>query len=82
MTGLPESAPPLVPLELPGISRTPYRVYPIADHIADKVCALLERHSRTDGHVEQSTRYPDLADRVAFAHSAPGLSARTAASWD
>ena len=70
MTGTPEKAPALVPVELPGISRTPYSVYPIADHIADKVCALLERHPRPDGHVEQSTRYRDLADLVAFAHSA------------
>lgn len=70
MTGVPESAPPLVPVELPGVSRMHYRVYPIADHIADKVCALLERHQRSDGHVEQSTRYRDLADLVAFAHSA------------
>jgi hypothetical protein len=70
MTGTPESAAPLVPFELPGISRMPYRVYPIADHIADKVCALLERHQRSDGHIEQSTRYRDLADLVAFAHSA------------
>lgn len=69
MTGTAETAPPLVPVELPGISRTPYRVYPIAAHIADKVCALMERHSRADGHVEQSTRYRDLADLVVFAHS-------------
>jgi Nucleotidyl transferase AbiEii toxin, Type IV TA system len=70
LTGVPESTPPLVPVELPGVSRMHYRVYPIADHIADKVCALLERHQRSDGHVEQSTRYRDLADLVAFAHNA------------
>lgn len=70
MTGVPESAPPLVPVDLPGVSRMHYRVYPIADHVADKVCALLERHQRSDGQVEQSTRYRDLADLVAFAHSA------------
>ncbi len=68
MTGVPESTPPLVSVELPGVSRTHYRVHPTADHIADKVCALLERHQRSDGHVEQSTRYRDLADLVAFAH--------------
>jgi hypothetical protein len=70
MTGTPESARPLVPVELAGISQVPYTVYPVVDHIADKVCALLERHRRADGHVEQSTRYRDLADLVAFAHSA------------
>ncbi len=70
MTGVPASAPPLVPVELSGISHTAYRVYPIADHIADKVCALLERHPRPDGGIEQSTRYRDLADLVTFAHNA------------
>jgi hypothetical protein len=49
MTGVPEDASPLVPVELSGISRTAYRVYPIADHVADKVCALLERHPRPEG---------------------------------
>lgn len=39
MTGVPEDAPPLVPIELSGISRTAYRVYPIADHVADSLCA-------------------------------------------
>lgn len=70
MTGVPEDAPPLVPVELSGVSRTTYRVYPIADHIADKICALLERHPRPDGGIEQSTRYRDLADLVTFAHNA------------
>jgi len=70
MTGVPASAPPLVPVELSGISHTAYRVYPIADHIADKVCALLERHPRPDGGIELSTRYRDLADLVTFAHNA------------
>lgn len=68
--GDPETAPPLVPVELSGVPRTSYRVYPIADHIADKICGLLERHLRSDGHTEQSTRYRDLADLVTFAHSA------------
>lgn len=64
-----EDAQSLVPVELAGVSRTAYRVYPIADHIADKVCALLERHPRPDGGIEQSTRYRDLADLLTFAHN-------------
>lgn len=64
MTGVPEDAPPLVPVELAGVSRTAYRVYPIADRVADKVCALLERHPQPGGGIEQSTRYRDLADLV------------------
>lgn len=70
MTGAAEEHPPLIPVELRGVRRVPYRVYPIADHIADKVCAMFERHPRADGRTEQSTRYRDLVDLVTFAHTA------------
>ncbi|MDG9695353.1 nucleotidyl transferase AbiEii/AbiGii toxin family protein [Streptomyces sp. DH17] len=36
------------------------RLYPVIDHIADKVCAMYERHGK-DGE-EGSNRYRDLAD--------------------
>ncbi len=70
MTGTPEEVPPLVPIELPGIERSTYRAYPIADHIADKVCALLELHPRQGGPPEVSTRYRDLADLAILTHMA------------
>ena len=72
MTGAPGSSRRSFPS---GSPRPPRRflVYPIADHIADKVCAMLERHPRADGRTEQSTRYSDLADLVTFAHSARSL---------
>lgn len=70
MTGTAEELQPPIPVELPGVPRVAYRVYPIADHIADKVCAMLERHPRADGHAEQSTRYRDLVDLITFAHTA------------
>ncbi len=70
MTGVAEELAPLIPIELPGIRHVAYRVYPIADHIADKVCAMFERHPRADGRTEQSTRYRDLVDLVTFAHTA------------
>jgi hypothetical protein len=70
MTGTPDDVAPLVPIELPGVLTTTYRVYPVADHIADKVCALLERHPRPGGGTEGSTRYRDLADLAIFAHNA------------
>jgi hypothetical protein len=70
MTGAAEELPPLIPIELPGVRHVTYRVYPIADHIADKVCAMFERHPRADGRTEQSTRYRDLVDLVTFAHTA------------
>lgn len=71
MTGTPDEVPPLVPIELPGLPGMTYRAYPIVDHIADKVCALLEHHRRPDGSSGPSTRYRDLADLVTFAHNAP-----------
>lgn len=70
MTGTPDEVPPLVPIDLPGLSGATYRAYPLVDHIADKVCGLLERHPRSDGRVAHSTRYRDLADLVTFAHTA------------
>lgn len=69
MTGVPEEAAPLVPVELPGIASVRYRVYPIADHVADKVCALLEVHPRVGRAAQASTRYRDLADLVVIAHT-------------
>jgi hypothetical protein len=69
MTGTPEDLPPLVPVDIPGVERVSYRVYPVVDHIADKVCALLEKHVRASGVEESSSRYRDLADLVTFAHS-------------
>jgi len=70
MTGVPDEVSPLVPIELPGISRTSYAAYPVADHIADKVCGLLEIHQRSSGVPVASTRYRDLADLATFAHMA------------
>lgn len=69
MTGVPEDAAALVPVELPGIVSVRYRVYPIVDHVADKVCALLEVHPRVGRPAQASTRYRDLADLVVIAHT-------------
>jgi hypothetical protein len=70
MTGSPEASESLVPVELPGLVRTAYRIYPIADHIADKVCAMLEVHPRGTASADPSTRYRDLVDLAVFAHTA------------
>jgi hypothetical protein len=69
MTGQPDEAGPLVPVELPGILAPMYRLYPIVDHIADKVCALLEVHPRAVGPARASTHYRDLADLAIIAHT-------------
>lgn len=46
-----------------------YRAYPISDHIADKVCAMIEFHHRADGQPQPSSRYHDLADLATFART-------------
>jgi Nucleotidyl transferase AbiEii toxin, Type IV TA system len=69
MTGIPDAVPPLVPLELPGLAVTSYSAYPLVDHVADKVCALLETHERASGLRQPSTRFRDLADLAIFAHT-------------
>jgi Nucleotidyl transferase AbiEii toxin, Type IV TA system len=69
MTAQPDETQPLVRLALPGIPAANYRVYPIVDHIADKVCALLEVHPRAVGPAQPSTRYRDLADLALIAHT-------------
>jgi hypothetical protein len=69
MTGEPDQVAPLVPVDLPGLVRTPYQAYPVADHIADKLCALLEVHPRQGGVAMESTRYRDLVDLTVFART-------------
>lgn len=70
MTGAAEPVPGLLSDEALGLARAPYRVYPLVDHIADKVCALHETHERASGRTEPSSRYRDLADLAVFAHTA------------
>ena len=61
MTGIAEDVPPLPTLDLPGLERSGYRAYPLVDHIADKTCAILERHGPER---RPSTRFKDLIDLV------------------
>jgi len=68
MTGVPEQADPLVAVNVPGVPQTKYRIYPLADHVADKVFAIIERHPRVGGPAIVSSRYRDLADLVVIAH--------------
>jgi hypothetical protein len=67
MTGAPDEAEPLILVDVPGVPQTTYRIYPLADHIADKVLAMVERHARQDGTAIASTRYRDLVDLVVIA---------------
>jgi Nucleotidyl transferase AbiEii toxin, Type IV TA system len=63
MTGQPEDVPPLARVVMPQVSQHGYRAYPLVDHVADKVCAMLERHGPV---AAPSTRYKDLIDLVAI----------------
>jgi hypothetical protein len=48
---------------MPNVKQRGYRAYPLVDHVADKVCAIFERHGATEA---LSTRYKDLVDLVAI----------------
>lgn len=63
MIGEPDTVLPLTAIEIGDQERTAWRAYPLVDHVADKVCAILERH---DGR--PSTRFKDLVDLVAIAN--------------
>lgn len=63
MTGQPESVPPLARVLMPDVEQHGYRVYPLVDHIADKVSAIVQRYGDQD---RPSTRFKDLVDLVAI----------------
>lgn len=50
MTGQPDEVPALTAIALPGLPQPTYRAYPLHDHIADKVCAILERKAARSVH--------------------------------
>lgn len=61
MTGEPDDAPALARVMMPDVAQRGYRVYPLVDHVADKVAAIIERHGD-----RPSTRFKDLVDLVAI----------------
>jgi Nucleotidyl transferase AbiEii toxin, Type IV TA system len=71
MSGEPDLAAPLTPLRVEGLLRPSYRVFPVADHLADKLCAITETHQRADGTLMASTRVKDLVDVALIAGSQP-----------
>ena len=71
MSGDPDLAGPLTPLCVDGLVRPAYRVFPVADHLADKLCAITETHQRADGTIMASTRVKDLVDVALIAGSQP-----------
>ena len=63
MTGEPKEMPALTRVAMPDVEQHGYRVYPLVDHVADKVAAIIERHGEGD---HASTRFKDLVDLVAI----------------
>ena len=64
MTGTPDEMPPLTLLEMPEVLQRNYLVYPLVDHVADKIAATFSHYGRS---LAPSTRYKDLVDLVVFA---------------
>lgn len=67
MTGEPEPTPPLARVVMPDVEQHGYRVYPMVDHIADKVVAIFQLYGEQR---RPSTRYKDLVDLVSIATGA------------
>ena len=67
MTGSPEQMPALARVGMPDVEQHGYRVYPLVDHVADKVAATFDRYGASRA---VSTRYKDLIDLVAIASAA------------
>lgn len=63
MTGVPETVSPIAPIDLPGLQTRSYRIYPLADHVADKFAAMNEVY----GQGRPSSRYRDLVDLILIA---------------
>lgn len=63
MTGEPEKVRPLARVVMPDVEQHGYRAYPLVDHIADKIAAILQRYGDRE---MPSTRYKDLVDLVAI----------------
>jgi hypothetical protein len=74
MTGTPDVVAPLTPLDIEGLIRPHYRVFPVADHLADKLCAIIGTYTR-DGQPASSSRVKDLVD-IAIIATTQGISSQ------
>jgi len=68
MSGWPDLVPPLTPLHIEGLVRPLYRAFPLPDHCADKLCAVIETHEQAGG-IHVSSRVKDLVDLALIARS-------------
>jgi Nucleotidyl transferase AbiEii toxin, Type IV TA system len=61
ITMTPESVSPSIVVEFDGLVPPTYQLYPVVDHVADKLCATFERHGDSG---KPSSRSRDLIDLV------------------
>jgi hypothetical protein len=66
ITGDPEPHRPASSISVPGLSAPPYLLYPVADHVADKLCATVELHGPAR---VPSSRHRDLVVLVVIART-------------
>lgn len=75
--GTPDRIQPNPVVEVPGMPGLPeIALYPLSDHIADKVCAMYELHRNS----EVSSRYRDLVDLVLISETSHVAGAATQAA--
>ncbi len=65
MTETPDSTPGLRAIDIEGLISSNYRIYPVVDHLADKLVAM----TSTFASNRPSTRYRDLVDIVLIAQT-------------
>ena len=65
MTGVPDNAQGLRPIDIDGLPTTTYRIFPVVDHLADKLVAMTSRFAGG----RPSTRFRDLVDIVLIAQT-------------
>jgi hypothetical protein len=70
MSGRPDLVEPLTPIKIVGLTRPRYRAFSVADHLADKLSAIISTHHR-GGHVHGSSRVKDLVDIALIAATQP-----------
>lgn len=80
-TGVPTAQPmqPEIPIDWPD-TWPELQLYPLCDHIADKICAMYERHPRVGRDPVASTRHRDLGDLLLIAQSSEVIGAQVQAA--
>ncbi len=61
MSQVPDCIPPIIPIEIIGLIRPHYQVFPLVDHLSDKLLATICTHKVGDQDFT-STRVKDLVD--------------------